>query len=137
MTQQRARTTVRTLIVASAIACGALFGTACKKGADGKMEEMVTIMEEMGNAITSANGDCPKMANNLEAFANKRSDDLKELKAWADAAKNDKAQAEEMAKNMSKYQSRLEKVMPAMMGMMKCADDPKIKALNEKLKGIM
>jgi hypothetical protein len=27
--------------------------------------------------------------------------------------------------------------MPKMMGMMKCADDPKMKAVNDKLRGVM
>jgi len=126
--------TVRNMIFASAIAFGALFTPACNKGADGKMEQMVTIMEEMGTAVSSANGDCTKMGNNLEAFANKRGDEMKELKAWADSAGKDKEQAEAMAKGMEKYKDRMAKAMPAMMDMMKCADDPKIKALESKLK---
>ena len=38
---------------------------------------------------------------------------------------------------MKKYGDRMQKVMPKMMGMMKCADDPKFKAINDKLKGMM
>jgi hypothetical protein len=48
--------------------------------------------------------------------------------------KGDKAQAEAMAK---KYGDRMQKVMPKLMGMMKCADDPKMKAVNEKFQGMM
>ena len=38
---------------------------------------------------------------------------------------------------MKKYGPRMQKVMPAMMGMMKCADDPKMKAVQSKLDGMM
>jgi hypothetical protein len=108
--------------------------TACSKSPDAMMDTMVSMMEELGNAVDSANGDCGKMADGVQAVANKYEGDMKDMKAAADKMKGDKEQA---AKLMKKYGDRMQKVMPKMMGMMKCADDPKMKAVNDKLKGLM
>lgn len=122
--------------IRNALICAALaLAPACSKGgADGAMDKMVSIMEEMGNAVDSAGGDCPKMASALEAVTNKHESDLKDIKAQAEKMKGDKAASEEM---MKKYGPRIEKVMPKMMGMMKCADDPKMKEVQKKLDGMM
>jgi hypothetical protein len=100
------------------------------------MDKMLDMMEDMGKAVEGANGDCGKMATGVETVLNKYQGDIADMKAYAEKMKGekDKAKAEEM---MKKYGPRLEKVMPQMMGMMKCADDPKMKALNEKMKGLM
>ena len=99
---------------------------------DGSAEKMVTMMEDLGNAVEKAGDDCGKMAAGVEAVANKY--DLKALKAEAEKMKGN---AEESKKMMEKYGPRMEKVMPKLMGMMKCADDPKMKAVNEKFQGVM
>ena len=95
-------------------------------------EQMVSMMEDMSKAVESAGGDCAKMADGVEAVTKKY--DLPKLKEDAAKMKGDKAKSEEM---MKKYGDRVQKAMPGMMGMMKCADDPKMKAVNEKLKGMM
>jgi DNA-binding ferritin-like protein len=108
----------------------ALLGGCSKSG--GGAEKMVAMMEDLGNAVEKAGDDCGKMASAVEGVANKY--DLKAMKAEAEKMKGDKKQAEEM---MKKYGPRMEKVMPKLMGMMKCADDPKMKAVNEKFQGMM
>jgi hypothetical protein len=74
------------------------------------------------------------MASSLEDITKKYEGDIKEMKAMGDKMKNDKAKSEEL---MKKYGDRMQKVMPKMMGMMKCADDPKMKAVQAKLDGMM
>jgi hypothetical protein len=106
----------------------------CKSGDDAKAEKMISIMESLGKAVESASGDCTKMAANVDGVFKSNEAELKELKAWGESMKNDKAKAEELKK---KYSARMEKVMPQMMGMMKCAEDPKMKESMEKLKGMM
>jgi hypothetical protein len=111
------------------------FGSACGKGGDdAKMDKMLTIIEGLSGAVESSDGDCGKMASGVEAVVNKHEDDLKELKSWADDMKKDK---EKSKKLMEKYGERMKKAMPGMMGMMKCADDPKMKAMEAKLKDLM
>jgi hypothetical protein len=116
------------------ICCVLAFAPACSKSPDAMMDKMLDMMEDMGKAVESANGDCGKMATGVESVVNKYQGDLENMKAAAEKMKGDKAKTEEM---MKKYGPRIEKVMPAMMGMMKCADDPKMKAVSEKLKGMM
>ncbi len=118
------------------ICCALALAPACSKSSDAMMDKMLDMMEDMGKAVEGANGDCGKMATGVEAVMNKYQGDINDMKAYAEKMKGekDKEKAEAM---MKKYGPRLEKVMPQMMGMMKCADDPKMKALNEKMKGLM
>jgi hypothetical protein len=111
------------------------FGPACSKsGDDAKMDKMLTIIESLSSAVESAKDDCGKMATGVEAVVNKHEGDLKDLKTWADDMKKDKEKSKKM---MEKYGDRMQKAMPGMMGMMKCADDPKMKAMEAKLKDLM
>lgn len=103
----------------------------CSKGGD-SAEKMVTMMEDLGNAIEKAGDDCGKMAEGVEAVSKKY--DFKAMKAEAEKMKSDKAQAKQLEE---KYGARMQKVMPKLMGMMKCAEDPKMKAVSEKLEGLM
>jgi hypothetical protein len=103
----------------------------CSKGG-GSVEKMVSMMEDLGNAVEKAGGDCGKMASGVEAVANKY--DLKAMKAEAEKLKTNEQESKKM---MEKYSGRLEKAMPKLMGMMACADDPKMKAVNEKFDGVM
>ena len=116
------------LFVCASLSLGLLAG--CSK--DDPAEKMVKMMEDLGAAVDKAGDDCGKMADGVEAVAKKY--DLKAMKESAEKMKGDKAQAEAMAK---KYGDRMQKVMPKLMGMMKCADDPKMKAVNEKFQGMM
>ena len=123
--------TIRTVLVCALLA----FAPACgKSGGDATMDKMLTMMEEMGKAVEAAGSDCGKMADGVQAVVTKYEGDLKGMKAYSESMKGDKAKAEEL---MKKYGDRMQKVMPAMMGMMKCAEDPKFKAVGEKLKGMM
>jgi len=106
---------------------------ACSKSSD-PMEKMMSMMEEMGDAVEGAKGDCAKMATNVEGVVNKYEGDIKEMKSSAEKMKGDKDKAKEA---MEKYADRMQKVMPKMMGMMKCANDPKMKELSKKLEGMM
>jgi hypothetical protein len=122
---------MKNLILSLSLALVAVTG--CKKGGGGvSAEKMVVMMEEMGNAVDGAKGDCGKMADALESITKKY--DLKQLKADAEKLKGDKAKSEELEK---KYGERMKKVMPKFMGMMSCAEDPKFKAVSDKLKDVM
>lgn len=123
---------IRNLLLGTTFAL--FLGSACSKSPDDMMGKMVTMMEDLGKAVDSANGDCGKMASGVEAVVKKYEGDIKDMKAAAEKLKGDKEQAEKL---MKKYGDRMQKVMPKMMGMMKCADDPKMKAASERLKGMM
>jgi hypothetical protein len=118
--------------------CGALvFAAACSKGSDSPealMEKSVAMMEEMAKVVEGAGDDCDKMASGVESIAKKYEGDLAKIKKLGEEAKKDKAKAEEFKKMGEKYKDRMEKAMPAMMGMMKCADHPKMKELQSKLR---
>jgi hypothetical protein len=117
------------VFASACLALGLLGG--CSKGG-GDAEKMVTMMEELGNSVEKAGDDCGKMASALEATANKY--DLKAMKANAEKLKANKDEAKKLEE---KYGARMQKVMPKLMGMMKCADDPKMKAVNDKLKDVL
>jgi hypothetical protein len=121
---------IRNVLICAALAVA----PACSKSPDAMMDKMVGMMEEMGKAVESANGDCGKMASSLEDISKKYEGDIKEMKAMGEKMKNDKAEQERL---MKKYGDRMQKVMPAMMGMAKCADDPKMKEVQKKLDGMM
>lgn len=106
--------------------------TACKKSSDDMANQMVSMMEDMGNAVEQANGDCGKMADSLEAITKKY--DLGAMKKFSADMKKDKAKSDELEK---KYGARMQAAMPKLMGMMKCADDPKMKDLKTKFDGMM
>lgn len=114
------------------LAALAIAPTACKKSPDAMADKMVSMMEDMGNAVESANGDCGKMADSLGAVLKKY--DLKEMKQFEADMKKDKAKSEELKK---KYGDRIGKAMPKLFGMAKCADDPKMKDLQKQLDGMM
>jgi hypothetical protein len=103
------------------------------KGGD-KAEQLVSIMEELGSAAKSANGDCGKMAESVGAVVDKRGAEMKELKEWAKSQKGDKAKEEEMK---TKYADRMSKAMEGMMDMAKCSTDPKMEAVNKKMQDMM
>ena len=121
---------ISNLFVSVSMSFALLAGAGCKK--DGGVEKMITMMEELGDAVEKAGDDCGKMATAVEGVANKY--DLKAMKAEAEKLKGNK---EESEKIMKKYGDRMQKVMPKLMGMMKCADDPKMKAVSDKLDGVM
>lgn len=120
---------IRTLLLSAAIT---LSLTACSK--KDPVEKMVSMMEDLASAVDDAKGDCGKMADGVEKVADKYKGDIESMKSAAEKAKGDKDQSKEL---MEKYGDRMQKAMPKLMGMMKCADDPKMKAVNDKLKGLM
>lgn len=95
-------------------------------------EQTVSLIEDMGNAVQSAGSDCGKMADNLKSVVGKY--DLKALKKFDEETKKDKAKSDALEK---KYGPRLQKAMPKLMGIMACADDPKMKDLKAQLDGLM
>jgi len=117
---------IKTLVLASAL----VFSASC--GKKDPAEQIVSMMEEVANAADAAGGDCGKMADGMSAVMNKY--DLKSLKEEGNKMKADK---EASKKLMEKYGPRMEKVMPKLMGLAKCADDPKMKELNAKFKDVM
>lgn len=106
--------------------------SACSK--KDPIDKMVSMMEDLGDAVDSAKGDCGKMADGVQSVADKYKGDLESMKSAAESAKKDKDEAKKL---MEKYGDRLQKAMPKMMDMMKCADDPKMKAVEQSLKGLM
>lgn len=125
---------LRTIVLSCVFA---LSTTACGSSDEDFMEKSVVMMEGLAKSIESAGGDCGKMATNVEAFVSKNEGTMKDIKAKAEELKKDKAKAEKLTKSAEKYKDRMGKAMPAVMGMLKCADDPKVKAMEEKLKGLM
>lgn len=121
---------ISTLFVSVSVSLALVAG--CSKSGGDSAEKMVTMMEDLGNAIEKAGDDCGKMADAVEGVSKKY--DLKAMKAEAEKLKGDEAQAKKLEE---KYGPRMQKVMPKLMGMMKCADDPKMKAVSEKLEGVM
>jgi hypothetical protein len=119
---------IRNVLICAALA----LAPACSKSPDALMDQMVSMMEDLSKAVESSGGDCGKMAAAVEDVTKKY--DLKAMKEAGEKMKGDKAKTEEM---MKKYGPRLEKAMPGMMGMMKCADDPKMKEVQKKLDGMM
>jgi hypothetical protein len=113
-------------LVFSATACGG-------SSDDAFFEKAIGMMEGMAKAVESAGDDCGKMATALGDFVKKNEGTLKDLKSQAEALKKDKSKAEAMAKKAEKYKDRMMKVMPVMMSMSKCSDDPKMKELEDKL----
>ena len=126
---------IRTFLLCSVLAISV---SACSKGGDeALMEKSVNMIEGLAKAVDSAGGDCGKMATSVGDFVKSNQSTLKEIQAEAEAIKKDEARAKAMAKAADKYKDRMMKAMPAMMGMAKCADDPKMKEISEELKGLM
>jgi len=123
---------MRNLIVTALLVLPLAAGGCKKNDSEATVEKMVSLMEDLGNVVDKSGDDCSKMADGVEAVVKKY--DLQSLKASAEKIKGDKAESERL---MKKYGDRMQKVMPKMMGMMKCADDPKMKAVNDKLRGVM
>ena len=115
-----------------------LFATACssKSNEESMMDKSVSMMEDIAKVVQSSGDDCAKMSSGVEGVYKKYEGDMKAMKEFGEKVKSDPKKAEEMAKLAAKYSARLEKVMPAMMGMMKCADDPKMKELQAKFDGM-
>jgi len=109
-------------------------GTVGCKGDDAKAEQLIGIMEDIGKAVKSANGDCEKMAAAVGPVVEKHEGEMKDLKAWAESQKGDKAKGEEM---MKKYGDRMMKAAGDMMDMAKCSGDAKFEAINKKMKDLM
>jgi hypothetical protein len=123
---------MRNLLVTALLVLPLAAGACKKNDSEATVEKMVSLMEDLGNVVDKSGDDCGKMADGVEAVVKKY--DLQALKASAEKIKGDKAESERL---MKKYGDRMQKVMPKMMGMMKCADDPKMKAVNDKLRGVM
>ena len=123
---------MRNLLVSALLVLPLAAGGCKKNDSEATVEKMVSLMEDLGNVVDKSGDDCSKMADGVEAVVKKY--DLQSLKASAEKIKGDKAESERL---MKKYGDRMQKVMPKMMGMMKCADDPKMKAVNDKLRGVM
>jgi cell shape-determining protein MreC len=120
------------------LSCALVFSaTACGGSDDDFAEDMVSLLEGVSQAVSSAGDDCGKMASNLESFVTKNESKLKKLKAKSEELKKDEAAVKKMKESMKKYEARAKKAMPGMMGMMKCAEDPKVKELEQKFKGLL
>lgn len=87
------------------------------KSMDERANEM---MDEMVAVFVDANTDCEKLAAGLDAFLDKHSADLKEMKRYEDSLTPEKKQAWE-----TKAKSATEKMMPAMQA---CATNEKVQA---------
>jgi hypothetical protein len=112
--------------------CFALaFAPACHK-AD-PAEKSVQLMEDLGDAADSANGDCKKLAESMKTIAAKYQGDVAAMKAESEKMKNDK-EAEKALEE--KYAGRIEKAMPKVMKLLKCADDEGFKAAGKPLEGL-
>jgi phage tail tape-measure protein len=120
---------IRRLLLCATLA---LSMSACSK--KDPIEKMVSMMEDLGNAVDKSDGDCGKMADAVKSVADKYKGDLESMRDAAQKAKKDKDESKRL---MEKYGDRMQQAVPKLMGMMKCSDDPKMKAVNESLKGLM
>jgi hypothetical protein len=126
---------IRTFLLSTALVFSA---TACSKGGDeALMEKTIGLMEGIGKAVEGAGDDCGKMATTVGDFVKSNAGTLKELKEQGEAIKKDEARAKAMAQLAEKYKDRMMNAVPALMGMAKCADDPKMKEIQDQLKGLM
>ena len=121
------------------LGCALAFVISCSSKSDEEkmMEKSVSMMEEIAKVVESSGDDCGKMASGIEGVYKKYEGDIKAMQAMKEKVDSDPKKQEEMKRVAMKYASRLEKVMPAMLGMMKCADDPKMKEMSEKMEGLM
>ncbi|HEX4452297.1 MAG TPA: hypothetical protein VH143_15580 [Kofleriaceae bacterium] len=118
--------------IQSAALCIALaFAPACHK-AD-PAEKSVQMMEDLGDAADKANGDCAKLADLVKSIAAKYQGDLAAMKALDEKTKTDKDAQKALEE---KYSGRLEKAMPKLMKLLKCADDATFKAAAAPLDGL-
>ena len=122
--------TIRNMMMCAALALA--LTPACSKKKD-PVEETVSMLEDIGTAVDNAKGDCGKMADGVQAVANKYKPDFAAMKAASEKAKSDKDQDKKME---AKYGPRLQKAMPKLMGMMSCVDDPKFKAVSKELEDL-
>ena len=115
----------------AALSIALAFAPACHK-AD-PAEKSVQMMEDLGDAADKANGDCTKLADSVKTIAAKYQGDVAEMKALDAKMKNDKDAQKALEE---KYASRLEKAMPKLMKLLKCADDATFKAAAAPLEGL-
>jgi len=116
-----------------------LFAAACgssKSPEEKAMETSISMMEEIAKVVESSGDDCGKMSSGIEAVYKRHEGDLAAMKAMGEKMKSDPKKAEELQRLAMKYADKMSRLMPAMMGMMKCADDPKMKELKEKMDGL-
>lgn len=119
--------TIRNMMMCAALALA--LTPACSKKKD-PVEETVSMLEDIGTAVDNAKGDCGKMADGVKAVTDKYKSDFAAMKAAGEKAKSDKDESKKME---AKYGPRLQKVMPKLMGMMSCYDDPKFQAVAKEL----
>jgi hypothetical protein len=119
--------TIRNLLICTTLMLA--LTPACSKKKD-PVEETVSMLEDIGTAVDNAKGDCGKMADGVQAVANKYKPDFAAMKAASEKAKSDKDLDKKME---AKYGPRLQKAMPKLMGMMNCIDDPKFTAVSKEL----
>lgn len=123
------------LIRNAVVACAALFAVPACGGDEAKAEKFISIMEEIGKAGKAAGDDCGKVADAIKPIVDKRADELKELKEWAESMKKDKDKAKAL---MEKYQGRMMTAMGDVMDVsFKCMDNEKFKAVSANMKGMM
>lgn len=122
------------------LCCAIGFAGACGGGGAGGdeavMEKTIVMMEDLAKVVESSGDDCGKMATGVEGVMKNHEGNIAAAKALKEKYKDDKAKQEEMKKLSEKYKDRMMKAMPAMMGMAKCQDDPKMKAIEGKLRGL-
>src|SRR5437868_6895321 len=99
--------TIRRLFLCAALAASM---SACSK--KDPMDKMVSMMEDLGNAVDDAKGDCGKMAEAVQGVADRYKSDVPAMKEAAQNAKKDKDKAKAL---MEKYGDRLQKVLPKVM----------------------
>ncbi len=97
------------------------------------VEKNVQMMEDLGDAADSANGDCTKLVAAVKPVVAKYQPDLAAMKA--ESAKIDKDKDAEKALQ-TKYGDRIMKAAPKLMKMLKCSDDAGFKAAMAPLEGL-
>lgn len=119
-------------------ACLLAVATACggSSGDEAMIEKSVVMMEDLAKVVDSAGEDCAKMASGVEGVLKSNEGNIAKLKEMKEKYKEDKEGREKMKKAAEKYKDRMMAVMPKMMGMAKCKDDPKMKEMEDKLRAL-
>jgi hypothetical protein len=100
-------------------------GSGMNMTADQACDRTISMMEQMGTAVSSNKGNCDGMGDALQKWA----DENREFIAWGKAQDNDPALKKELEEKCTpKMTAVMEKVGAAMGGAQECAQNEKVKS---------
>jgi hypothetical protein len=118
-------------LVFALVACG---GDRTPANDGNFVEQHLSLMEAIAGSITAADGDCGKLASNLDALVPRVQRHMKVFeKAWNESKSGDVSKLDKQLDD-AHMEARMEKMMPAFERAMACEDDPRVRAVMEKVK---